>query len=222
MPRLPRRSLPPVLDDPRTAALTTEQERTLVLLPFAVDDHGRALDAVGTINGVIWGARWREHPPEALNGELDALAEAGFIRRYEIDGVAYLQVLDWSEQQVVSRAASSLYPPPPQGTRSRSGSSAGDALWGSVEGLVNVVAGAAEKLHDPGVQAQGVRLLADLAGQLDPSLAGRVRERAGAWVGTFGAEPPVWDMQDDDVTDEPVAEVTDDKPVADPPVDPLS
>ena len=201
MARSPRRSIPPILGDPRTRALTPEQERTLLLLPLAVDDHGRAIDAVGTVNGQLWGDRWEEHPPDKLDAELDVLAAAQFLVRYEVDGVAYLQVLDWREQQVISRAAPSLYPPPPAGTRSRR--TGADAMWGTVENLVGVFSGAAEKLQDPALQAQGVRLLSDLAGQLDPALARRIRERATGWVGTAASPPP------------PPASA----PVAEPPVD---
>lgn len=215
MPRTPRRSIPPLLGDPRVRQLTAEQERTLLLLPLAVDDHGRALDAVGTINGLIWGDRWEEHPPERLDAELDALAAANFLLRYQVEGVGYLQVLDWREQQVISRPAASSYPAPPSGTRSRRGT---DAVWGTVENLVGVVSGAAEKLQDPALQAQGVRLLSDLAGQLDPKLARRVRERAGTWVGTAATAP--WSTSAQPPSGEPASEdalVQPATPVAQPP-----
>lgn len=209
MSRHPRRMIPPVLDDPRTRMLTPEQERTFLLLPLAVDDHGRALDDPGTLNGFLWGSRWEEHPPERIDAELASVAELRLVTRYEVDGVRYLQVMDWSDQQVVSRPAPSLYPPPPGGTRTRRGGP-GDTMWSAVEGLVGVVAGAAEKLQDPGIQAQGVRLLADLAGQIDPALARRVRERAGGWVATPPPAPP----SEPPVSEPPVGE----PPVGEPPV----
>jgi hypothetical protein len=184
----PRRSIPPVLDDPRISALTLDQQRTLILLPLALDDSGRALDDAGTINGLLWGRHWEEHPPAELDRDLDALAAARFVTRYEVDGVRYVQMLDWDDVQVISRRRPSRYPAPPTGTRSRAG--AGDHVWTTVEGLVNVVSGAAEKLHDPAVQAKGVRLLADLAGQIDPGLAGKVREKARPWVGSAADPSP--------------------------------
>jgi hypothetical protein len=182
-----RRTIPPVLEDPRTRGLSLEQERTLLLLPLALDDYGRCLDDAGTLNGILWGSRWEEHPPPALDADLDALQRAGFVARYEIDGVRYLQMLDWREQQVVSRPRPSRYPAPPGGSESKGFSA--DAAWATVESLVNVMSGAAEKLHDPAVQAKGVRLLTDLADQIDPRLGGKVRTHTRTWVGDPGAWP---------------------------------
>ncbi|WP_133412057.1 hypothetical protein [Vallicoccus soli] len=198
MARFPRRSVPPVLDDPRAAQLTLAQQRTLLLLPLALDDAGRGLDDPGTLNGLLWGRFWEEHPPSELDADLAALAAAGFVVRYELDGVRYLAMLDWEEQQVVSRRQPSRFPAPPGGGRSKAWAGAGRGPagaggagdpWSSVDGLMNVFGGAAGRLHDPQVQARGVRMLADLAGQIDPALGAKVRDRARSWVGTAADDP---------------------------------
>ncbi len=198
MARFPRRSIPPVLDDPRAAQLSLTQQRTLLLLPLALDDAGRGLDDSGTLNGLLWGRFWEEHPPSELDADLAALAAAGFVVRYELDGVRYLAMLDWEEQQVVSRRQPSRFPAPPGGGRSKAwagrpgpghgGPGHGDP-WSSVDGLMNVFGGAAGRMHDPQVQARGVRMLADLAAQIDPALGAKVRDRARGWMGSAADDP---------------------------------
>lgn len=202
-----RRMIPPLVDDPRAIRLTLAQRHTLALLPLALDDHGRAIDDAGRMNGQLWGSLWREHGPDELEADLAALAEAGLLTRYEVGGVRYLQMLDWDAQQVISRRGPSRYPAPPTGTRSApvggeragggraGGGRAGggstwpkppvEGVWESIDGLVDYVAGAAERLSDPSVQSRAVSFLADLAGQFDPAFSERVREQASTWVGSM-------------------------------------
>lgn len=184
-----RRTIPPVLDDPRATALTLVQRHTLTLLPLALDDHGRALDDPGRINGLLYGPLWREHGPEALEADLAALEAAGFVTRYELAGVRFVQMLDWDEQQVLSRKSPSRFPAPPGGTRSaHRASPAADKIKASVDELVDAVSVAAGKLQDPAVQEKAVSFIADLAKQVDPRLADKVRAKGGAWVATAAAK----------------------------------
>lgn len=205
-----RRMIPPIVDDPRAVNLTIPQRHTLVLLPLALDDYGRTLDDSGRINGLLWGSLWRDHGPDDLDADLAALDAAELITRYEIDGIRYLQMNDWEAQQVISRRGPSRYPAPPSGRRGqgrgeqpgfRSFGQSGpfgkagpftggapDAVWDSVEGLMDYVAGATEKLSDPSVQSRAVSFLADLAGQVDPNLGDKVREQASLWIGSAAYE----------------------------------
>jgi len=210
-----RRAIPPLVDDPRAVGLTLAQRHTLALLPLALDDHGRTLDDPGRINGLLWGSLWRGHTPDDLAADVAALAGAGLVTRYEVEGVGYLQMLDWDAQQVISRRSPSRYPAPPTGTRSTPpggqraagggfGGSFGrgwggggfsaptmpDAVWESVDAVVDAVTGATEKLHDPAVQSRAVSFLADMAGQVDPDLAAKIRERAAEWLGSVAYGEP--------------------------------
>jgi hypothetical protein len=202
--------IPPIVDDPRAVNLTVAQRHTLVLLPLALDDFGRTLDDSGRINGLLWGSLWREHGPDELDADLAALDAAGLITRYEVDGVRYLQMQDWDSQQVISRRGPSRYPAPPSSRRGPgrgeqpgfrsfgqpgfgkagpfAGRGASDAVWDSVEGLMDYVASATEKLGDPSVQTRAVSFLADLAGQVDPNLGDKVREQASLWIGSAAYE----------------------------------
>jgi hypothetical protein len=207
----PRRSIPPVIDDPRAANLTLAQRHTLLLLPVALDDRGRALDDTGRINGLLWGPLWREHGPDDLDADLRALAEAGYLTRYSVDGVNYLQMADWVTHQVISRPAASQYPAPPAPEGAGAGGfgswrhgaagepgkpggekweAAGERVRASVDELVDMVAGAGDKLRDPAVQNRAVSFIADLAGQVDPSLKEKVQKRAHKWIGTPGEHDP--------------------------------
>ncbi|MFN8075625.1 MAG: hypothetical protein U0Q15_09415 [Kineosporiaceae bacterium] len=184
-----RRSIPPLLDDPRATGLTITQRHTLTLLPLALDDHGRGLDDPGRINGLLYGPLWREHGPEALDADLAVLETAGFVTRYELAGVRFLQMLDWDEQQVLSRKAPSRFPAPPGGTRSaHRASPASDKIKASVDELVDAVSVAAGKLQDPVVQEKAVSFIADLAKQVDPRLADKVRAKGGQWVASASAK----------------------------------
>jgi hypothetical protein len=231
-----------VIDDPRAAGLTLNQRHTLLLLPSAMDDRGRALDDTGRINGLIWGPLWREHGPDDLDADLTALAEAGYLTRYTVDGVGYLQMADWATHQVISRPAASQYPPPPAPEGAAAGGfgawrlgaqgagaagagkgagekwdAAGEKVRASVDELVDMVTGAADKLHDPAVQNRAVSFIADLAGPVDPSLKDKVRQRAHKWIGTPQDQAPTDVTVTTTVTSPPPAP----KPAEEPPTPPV-
>jgi hypothetical protein len=194
--------------------LTLAQRHTLTLLPVALDDHGRALDDPGRINGLIYGPLWREHGPDALDADLSALAEAGFLTRYELAGVRFVQMYDWDEQQVLSRRAPSQFPAPPGGTRSaRRANPAADKIKASVDDLVDAVSAAAGKLQDPAVQEKAVTFIADLARQVDPRLADKVRARGGAWVASSAAKHGPTTPQDSPDVGAASASTTQDAPL---------
>lgn len=217
-----RRSIPPILDDPRAASLTLTQRHTLVLLPLAVDDHGRALDDAGRLNGILWGPLWREHGPDHFESDLAALAAAGLITRYAVDGVAYLQVRDWDAQQVISRRSPSQYPAPPVaagapgghawGVSGESGERVNAKVRASVDAFVESVQHAAERLQDPAVQSNAADYLARLAGNLDPAWGEKVRTRANDWIRTNqqGRTDPAAGPTDAPGSDDPWPAATDD------------
>lgn len=200
-----RRSIPPILDDPRAATLTLAQRHTLVLLPLAVDDHGRTLDDAGRLNGLLWGNLWREHDPEAMDTDLAALAAAGYLTRYSVGDVRYLQVRDWEAEQVISRRAPSKYPAPPVEASTGAGFGHG-STWGAyggdsgerinakmkaaVDSFVESAQHAAERLQDPAVQTNAADYLARLAGQLDPAWGDKVRVRTNQWIKAQPSDDP--------------------------------
>ena len=67
-----------------------------------------------------------------MEADLTALAAAGFLTRYSVDGVSYLQIKNWDAEQVISRRSPSKYPAPPAeaGATSGPGGTAWGAHWG--------------------------------------------------------------------------------------------
>ena len=98
-------------------AFTSE---TLAALPVLVrwtfaglwtyaDDDGRGRSNVGLIKAAVWPLD-DDVTPVAIGGFLDQLEEARLICRYEVDGKAYLHVVNFSEHQHPNRPLQSKLP----------------------------------------------------------------------------------------------------------------
>ncbi|HEX5997392.1 MAG TPA: hypothetical protein VFY84_19805 [Jiangellales bacterium] len=75
------------------------------------DDQGRCKDNVRLIKAAVWpldDVSLRE-----LEEDLDTLAGAGRIVRYESDGQRCLEITNWSDHQAINRPTPSKLPPPP-------------------------------------------------------------------------------------------------------------
>ncbi|HEX6194745.1 MAG TPA: hypothetical protein VFZ37_02480 [Jiangellaceae bacterium] len=112
MPQRPRTILPTDPQDERLAALPLTAAYTYAYLPTVLDDLGRAKDQPAVLNGYLWPLRADDHPTTAMASDLDALADAGLICRYAVDGTSYLHDPQWRQRQKISRASSEIPPCP--------------------------------------------------------------------------------------------------------------
>lgn len=99
-------------------AITALEVRTrlhFAMLWTHCDDEGRAKDNARLIKAAIWPL---DDDVTALEVDAmqDELERAGRIIRYEVDGVAYFEVVNWREHQKPQHPKPSDYPPPPDAT----------------------------------------------------------------------------------------------------------
>lgn len=93
------------------AELPATLERTFVRLWTHCDDDGRCVDNPRLIKAAIYPLHDAITAP-VLEGELAALADAGLILRYEVNGKRYLLVRSWGQYQHPKNPAKSKCPPP--------------------------------------------------------------------------------------------------------------
>lgn len=93
------------------SALPLRARLTWIGLWTHCDDQGRCKDNVRLIKAAVWpldDVSLRE-----IEEDLDTLAGAGRIVRYESDGQQCLAVVNWDAHQVINRPTPSKLPPPP-------------------------------------------------------------------------------------------------------------
>lgn len=93
------------------SALPLRARLTWIGLWTHCDDQGRCKDNVRLIKAAVWpldDVSLRE-----LEEDLDTLAGAGRIVRYESDGQRCLAVVNWDAHQVINRPTPSKLPAPP-------------------------------------------------------------------------------------------------------------
>ncbi|QVQ51320.1 hypothetical protein J4H86_21260 [Spiractinospora alimapuensis] len=103
------------------ADLTVEARLTFIGLWTHVDDEGRAVDDSRLVKAAVWPLD--DRTAADVEGDLQALAAAGLIRRYRAGGRPVLAVAAWEEHQRINRPTPSRLPapgeadPPPPGGR---------------------------------------------------------------------------------------------------------
>ena len=100
---------PEILDDERTAALTSDAFRLFVGLITLADDYGNARGHLGYLEGHIFWAAPQHAGVEDLAAELET---AGLILSYEIRGQVYIHLRGWSKHQKVDKPGSPRVPGP--------------------------------------------------------------------------------------------------------------
>lgn len=90
--------------DERLAGLSLSAAYTYAYLPTVLDDAGRGKDQPALLNGRLWPLRADEHPSTTMAADLAALAEAGLLCRYTVQGQAYLHLPDWADRQAGASA----------------------------------------------------------------------------------------------------------------------
>lgn len=173
MPQKPRTVHPADAQDERLAALPLAAAYTYTHLPTVLDDEGRAKDQPAVLNGYLWPLRADEHPTEAMAADLDHLADAGLLCRYEVSGLRYLHDPRWKVRQKVARPAPSTMPPCPE--HDRSFDEAVHETLGRFAEQVNAFVGAAAGrmggLDETKVREGFARVVEDVTYLVDPEKA---------------------------------------------------
>lgn len=94
------------------AALSLEARLLFIGLWNHADDEGRCVDDPRLIKAAVFPLDDSVSPHE-VSVRLHELSDAGRIRRYEVAGKGYVEVVNWAEHQYVQRARPSRIPPPP-------------------------------------------------------------------------------------------------------------
>lgn len=93
------------------AQLSYRARLTWVGLWTYVDDSGRGKDNARIIKGDLWPLE-DDVTHKDVEKDLQELAAAGRIQRYEVDGEKYLLVLKWSDHQRIAKPTASKLPAP--------------------------------------------------------------------------------------------------------------
>lgn len=96
------------------AALSRDLRLHFIQLWTYADDYGRGKDEPRVIKGAIWPID-DDVTPEQVEQWQAALARAGRIVRYTVDGRQFFEVVNWCEHQKPNRRTESRLPAPDQG-----------------------------------------------------------------------------------------------------------
>lgn len=105
---------PDLLVSEAMAELSAELERTFLRLLIHCDDQGRCHDNVKLIKAAIYPLH-DEVTAAILDAELDELAHAGKVARYEVGGSRYLCIPSWDEYQHPRHPSEARCPAMPEG-----------------------------------------------------------------------------------------------------------
>jgi len=95
-------------------ALTLAARFTWIGLWVHADDYGRAIDDARLVKGDVW--LLEDDVTVAIVAELlDELERKGRIRRYEVDGKRYLEIVNFAKHQVINKKSRVAHPAPPWG-----------------------------------------------------------------------------------------------------------
>lgn len=100
---------PEILEDERSAGLSSDAWRLWVSMWLLADDHGRLRGAPEWLRSqVFWAA-----PERAKVGDLlEELNAAGVIIRYEVTGQRYIEIRNWNKHQKVDHPGKPRVPEP--------------------------------------------------------------------------------------------------------------
>ena len=104
---------PSFFTDHVMAELPLSARLTYIGLWTHADDSGRAVDDPRLIKAALWPLD-DKHTVKRVDTDLESLARAGRIVRYESDGRRYLAVVQWEKHQHINRPQESSLPPPDQ------------------------------------------------------------------------------------------------------------
>ncbi|TDD95694.1 hypothetical protein [Jiangella asiatica] len=178
------------IQDERVAALPLATAYTYVYLPTALDDEGRAVDQPAVLNGMLWPLRIEEHPAAAMSADLTALADAGLICRYTVEGRDYLHDPAWRRRQRLSRPERSTLPRCPiheSGLREL----VEDTLSSVSDQVSSIIGGAAANVGQSRVRDTVARIVEDVTFPVDPEKAATYGQRIREFLsGATDADRP--------------------------------
>lgn len=91
------------------AKLPLSARLTFIGLWTYVDDEGRGVDDPRLVKGDLWQLD-DKHTVKKVDQDLQILAKAGRIERYEMNGRRYLRVVKWKQHQKINRPSDSVIP----------------------------------------------------------------------------------------------------------------
>ncbi len=109
MPGRIRTIKPELLEDDKTAALSSDAWRLFVSLLLVADDYGNVRAHPAQLEGAVF---WGCAPREPLANLLETLANVSLITRYSVRGQEYLAITGWSKHQKVDRPGQPRVPGP--------------------------------------------------------------------------------------------------------------
>lgn len=103
---------PEILEDERSAGLSSDAWRLWVSMWLLADDHGNLRGTPEWLRSQVF---WARESRESLAKLLEELASARVIVRYEVDGQRYIAIRNWDKHQRVDHPGKPRVPGPPEG-----------------------------------------------------------------------------------------------------------
>lgn len=100
---------PEILEDERTASLSSDAWRLYVSMWLLADDHGNLYAHPAQLGGSVF---WACPNPVRADDLLEELATAGLIERYQVRGQRYAHISGWAKHQRVDNAGKPRVPGP--------------------------------------------------------------------------------------------------------------
>ena len=107
MPRI--RTIKPEFPQSESVGHLSREARLLFLLLFTlVDDAGRTRAASRLLASLLY--PYDDDASSLIDGWLEELEATGAIRRYQVSGLTYLEIINWSVHQKIDRPTKSRLP----------------------------------------------------------------------------------------------------------------
>lgn len=103
------RTIKPEFPQSETVGRLSRDARLLFVQLWTIcDDEGRARAASRMLASLLY--PYDDDAPSLIDGWLEELAREGCIRRYEVDGDRYLEIVKWLKHQKIDRPSKSRIP----------------------------------------------------------------------------------------------------------------
>src|SRR5690606_34337330 len=105
------RSIKPEFPQSESMGNVSRDARLLFVLLWPIcDDHGRTRAASRMLASTLF--PYDEDARGLIDGWMDELEREGCIRRYQVDGSAYLEICNWLKHQKIDRPSKPQFPEP--------------------------------------------------------------------------------------------------------------
>lgn len=105
---------PEILEDERSAALSSDAWRLWVSMWLLADDYGRLRGTPSWLQSQVF---WCAPTPVKVEDLLSELENAGVIIRYTVKGQRYIEITNWSKHQKVDKPGKPRIPSIDEGSR---------------------------------------------------------------------------------------------------------